>query len=117
MVSMQRVLLTKSTHSCHGIFSEIYNTSVQMANPYPAIAGSDVMLSCNITKVGYPREIYKFQWLRGIMLLQDNHKYQGTDSTLLTIKVRDVRLLVNRGLSSPLNFCNMFVIGFNFAST
>ena len=74
-----------------------------MVNPFPPVAGSDVKLSCNITKVGFPTEIYKYQWQQGRLVLQDNYKYHGSDTPLLTVKVRVVRVIENRCLSNLLN--------------
>ena len=67
---------------------DTYSTAVSLISTTPTVAGSTVQFFCNITKVGYPVEIIRYEWMRGKLNLEDSLRYHGSNTNTFTIAVR-----------------------------
>ena len=64
-----------------------HNTTVTVITPEPSTKGGNLKLMCNVTKIGYPKDIIRYAWFRDYMELIEGNKYGGIGTKLLTLQV------------------------------
>ena len=76
--------------SIYFYFIDTYSTRVEIVSFTPIWVGQKVQFLCNITEIGYPATIERYEWFIGNRIIHESNKYHGINSNLMTIQVSKV---------------------------